>query len=74
MRKGKYYILILLIFFPQFLFAQDDQEFILLTNNMLGQSTLWSINLLFWSKLIVLILIAVLGIFAYKRFLSKKEH
>jgi hypothetical protein len=74
MNRWLRHILLALVFLPISTFAQLNAESVLLTNKMYGQTTLLSINVLFWSKVIVLLLIVILGIFAYKKFISKKEH
>ena len=74
MKRCIRHILLALVLLPINSFAQLSRESGLLTNKMYGQSTLLSINMLFWSKVIVLLFIVVLGIFAYKKFISKKEH
>jgi len=74
MKRWSRHILLALFFLPISTFAQLNAETVLLTNKMYGKTTLLSINVLFWSKVIVLLLIVVLGVFAYKKFISKKEH
>lgn len=66
------YILLLLLFIPTGTFAKSSDP-VLLAGNIIEEQAIVSVDLLFWSKVFILLLIVIFGFVSYRNFRSEER-